>query len=366
MSKANVKLTLMLIIGFLTYGLAGVGAIFLMSTLSYFAIGRDSAASHGISQVDSSRLGGLAIAIVVACYLIGMLILTPYVPGAMRSDQEFYLWSSVLACAFLGLAEDLKADFLTPVLRLACKFVVFGALLWFWPNFIPSNLGIPGVDKLIELPVIGWFVVTVFCVGFINAFNMADGANGLVPGICVAAFTVFFLEYGRPTEGLFLFACLMFLIFNLISGWFFLGDMGSYGIGAIILAYGLNGVANGDFSAAFMAALLAYPCIDFLVSIVRRVRDGRSPFSADNDHLHNRLHRLIRGSVKSKVLANSLTGLTISGSTAGLTVWAYNFEWWSLNSNGWAILFLIEVILYWKAYSLTGKFKGITQFSEAV
>ena len=40
----------------------------------------------------------------------------------------------------------------------------------------------------------------------------------------------------------------MFLIFNVISGWFFLGDTGSYGLGAIILGYGLNGVAAENFS----------------------------------------------------------------------------------------------------------------------
>ena len=364
MSKANVKLLLMVFIGFFTYGLVGVGAILLMTLLSYIAVGRDAAASHGISQTDSSRLGGLAIAGIVTIYLVGMLLLTPYVPGAMRSNQDFFLWLAVLACALLGLAEDLKADFLTPTLRLACKFLVFGSLFWFWPEFIPHSLGIPLVDQLLAPPILAWIIITVFAVGFINAFNMADGANGLVPGICVAAFTIFFLEYGRPTEGLFLFACLMFLVFNLISGWFFLGDMGSYGIGAIIVCYGLNGVANGDFSALFMASLVAYPCLDFLVSIVRRLRLGRSPFSADNDHLHNRLHKLIKGSVRSKVLANSLTGLTISGSTAGLTLWAYVFEWWALASNSWFLLFTLECCLYWLAYSLTEKTKGITQYAE--
>ena len=54
--KANVKLAIMSLMGVLFYGLAGLGVILLMKLLSYFAMGRDLASSHGISQTDSSRL----------------------------------------------------------------------------------------------------------------------------------------------------------------------------------------------------------------------------------------------------------------------------------------------------------------------
>jgi len=363
-SKADFKLAIMSLLGFLFYGLAGLGVILLMKLLSYFAIGRDFASSHGISLTDSSRLGGLAITIVVGCYLFGILMLTPYVPGAMRSNQEFYLWLAIAACALLGLAEDLKADFLTPILRLTCKFLVFGSLLFFWPNLVPDKIGIPGLDQVLQIPIVAWSVMTIFCVGFINAFNMADGANGLVPGIATAAFAVFFIEYGRPTEGFFLFACLIFLIFNVVSGWFFLGDMGSYGIGAVIVAYSLNGVVAGEFSIWFMASLLAYPCLDFLVSIIRRLKAGRSPFSADNDHLHNRLHRQLKRVVKSRVLSNSLTGLIISASSAGLTLFAFMDSWWLPNSPEWIILFTAEIMLYAVAFKLTTDESSATQFAE--
>ena len=363
-NKSDLKLAIMSLIGFLFYGLAGLGVILLMKCLSYFAMGRDLASSHGISQTDSSRLGGLAITIVVGCYLFGILMLTPYVPGTMRSNQDFYLWLAIAVCALLGLAEDIKADFLTPLLRLICKFLVFGSLLFFFPGLIPVAIGVPGLDQALQIPILAWSLVTIFCVGFINAFNMADGANGLVPGIATAAFAIFFIEYGRPTEGFFLFACLIFLVFNVVSGWFFLGDMGSYGIGAIIVAYSLNGVAAGEFSVWFMASLLAYPCIDFLVSILRRLRAGRSPFSADNDHLHNRIHRQLKRVIKSRVLSNSLTGIMISGSSAGLTLFAFINQWWLTSSHEWIILFVAQVLLYGVVFKLTNDENSATQFAE--
>ena len=203
-----------------------------------------------------------------------------------------------------------------------------------------------GLDFLLGIPLAAWVLVTIFCVGFVNAFNMADGANGLVPGIAVAALSVFFMEYGRVAEGVLLFACFIFLVFNVISGWFFLGDMGSYGLGAAVAGYALYGVAVGDFSIWFMAALLAYPCIDFLTSIGRRLWQGQSPFVADNGHLHNRLHGQLKRVIKSRVLANSLTGLIISVSSSGVTVIGYLNDWWPVTSHNWLIVFVAQYVVY--------------------
>ena len=175
---------------------------------------------------------------------------------------------------------------------------------------------------------------------------MAHGANGLVPGIAVAASSVFFMEYGRVAEGVLLFACFIFLVFNVISGWFFLGDMGSYGLGAAVAGCALYGVAVGDFSIWFMAALLSYPCIDFLTSIGRRLWQGQSPFVADNGHLHNLLHGHLKRVIKSRVLANSLTGLIISGSSSAVTVIGYVNEWWPVTSHNWLIVFLAQYVVY--------------------
>ena len=346
MNKTLIKILLMSVIASISFGLAGVGVILLMTLLSYVAIGRDSSASHGISWVESSRLGGLAIGVVFISYVIGLVLLSPYTPGVVRESRELYLWTAISLCALLGLAEDIQPDFLTPRLRLVSKLIVFGALLWACPEFIPSEVGVWGLDYLLDIPLVAWVLMTVFCVGFVNAFNMADGANGLVPGITVAALSVFFLEYGRVTEGVLLFACSMFLVFNLISGWFFLGDMGSYGLGAVVAGYAVYGVAVGDFSIWFMAALLSYPCIDFLTSIGRRLWQGHSPFTADNGHLHNHLHRQLKKVIKSRVLANSMTGLIISGSSAGITVLGYLNKWWPATSDQWLIVFMAQYLVY--------------------
>ena len=77
-------------------------------------------------------------------------------------------------------------------------------------------------------------------------------------------------------------------------------------------------------------------------------------FSPDNDHLHNSLFRQIRRRVDSPVLANSLTGLLISGFTSGVTVLGYLQAWWSLSSNDWWVLFAVQAVLYLVVYWATG------------
>jgi UDP-N-acetylmuramyl pentapeptide phosphotransferase/UDP-N-acetylglucosamine-1-phosphate transferase len=286
------------------------------------------------------------IGIVFISYIVGLMITSPYTPGVLRSSHYLYVWSGVLICCLLGLAEDIKADFLSPRLRLGSKFVVFGALFYLVPGLVPQSLGVPGLDRLLQIDLIAWALTVIFCVGFINAFNMSDGANGLIPGIATFTVAIFFLTYARPAEGALLFTCSIFLLFNVFTGRFFLGDMGSYGLGAIVVIYGLEGVIQGDFSAAMMAALLAYPCIDFLVSIGRRLARGYSPFAADNGHLHNLIHRWLKTHLSSGLLANSLTGLLITCSSAGLVFVGFMMQWWPITSSEWGWIFVFELLLY--------------------
>lgn len=121
-------------------------------------------------------------------------------------------WIAVGCCGFLGLAEDLRNNYLSPRFRLYAEFVVFSITIGLWPILIPLDLGVSGLDSLMGLPLIGWMLTVIFCVGFVNSINMADGANGLMAGMMTA--------------------CAVFTIFNMISGRLFLGDAGAYGLGA--------------------------------------------------------------------------------------------------------------------------------------
>lgn len=353
LSKAEfIKLLVMVLIISPFFGLPGIFFLICMHVLSILRVGGDSAEKHGISTLPSSRLGGLAIAIMMFAY-IGYTFFTA-TESPVLSYTERSGWIAVLFMAVLGLSEDIKADLLSPTVRLAAQLVFMGGILFAADAYIPDSLGLPVFDYLLSIPLISWVICTIFAVGFVNAVNMADGANGLIPGITFAAFFVFASETGRMFEVGYMSACAIFLVFNVISGRFFLGDMGSYGLGAAVALYGLWFVSEGTISASFLACLLAYPCLDLLMSIFRRVIDRRSPFSPDNEHLHNRLFRQIRGRIDNPVLANSLTGLLISGATSGVTILGYLQAWWPISSNGWLIFFGAEIVLYLFVYRVSG------------
>ena len=353
LSKAEFfKLLTMVLVVSPFFGLPGIFFLICMHVLSIQRVGSDSAEKHGISTLPSSRLGGLAIAVMMFAY-VGFTFVSSD-EGIVLNNTERLGWIAVLFMAFLGLSEDLKADLLSPLVRLAAQLVFMGGVLLAADAYIPDSLGLPVIDYLLAFPLISWILCTIFAVGFVNAMNMADGANGLVPGITFAAFFVFASETGRMLEVGYMSACALFLVFNVISGRFFLGDMGSYGLGAAVALYGLWFVSEGTISASFLACLLAYPCLELLMSICRRLKERRSPFSPDNEHLHNRLFRLSRSHISNPVLANSLTGLIISGSTSGVTVLGYLQGWWPVSGNGWILFFAAQTVLYLMVYWALG------------
>ena len=366
--KDFVHISILVVLAGICFGVVGSIVTILLQWFTLQQAGVDSASKHGISSRASSRLGGLAVMLsVVIFFLFAYLRDSSVFLNDMGElgNHRFGVFA-IMCCAAMGLAEDLKADFLSPTLRLLLKFVLFAGIIFVWPELVPEALGLVGFDYLLSLPLVGAIVTIIFLVGFINAVNMADGANGLIPGIAFFSILLFSIETGRVIDHSFMAACGVFLLFNVLTGRLFLGDAGTYGLGAALAIYGLVFFNTGIFSLGFLAALFAYPCVDFLVSIARRVAVGRSPFSPDNDHLHNRIHFYLRQKFRSQVAANSFTGILISSSTSGLVLFAYMAEWWPSSSNEWGYLFLFECVLYAAVFYLTGLRRTAPQHSAAI
>ena len=366
--KDFIQISLVAVFAGICFGVVGSAITLLLQWFSLQQTGIDSASKHGISDRSSSRLGGLSVMIAVMMFFAVSYYQdsATFLSNLVGYGNHRFGIFAIMCCAALGLAEDLKADFLSPLIRLALKFFLFAGIIFVWPELVPESLGLAGLDYLLSLPFVGALLLIIFLVGFINAVNMADGANGLVPGVAFFSILVFYLQTGRVIDYSFMSACGVFLLFNVVTGRLFLGDAGTYGLGAALAIYGLVFFNTEVFSLAFLASLFAYPCIDFLVSIVRRMMVGRSPFSPDNDHLHNRIHFYLRPKFRSQVASNSLTGLLVSGSTSGLVLLGYVNEWWPASSNEWAYFFVFECFIYAVVFYLTGLRHRATQHAAAI
>ena len=359
--KDLLKLSAMMLLATIFFGLTGLVIMIILQWFTRQSYAQDSVDKHGISKIGASRLGGLAV-ILCTVGLLGVGTYTGLV-GDLRVPFEAqpFGWLAVLACMALGLTEDLYNDYLSPRFRLWVELIIFALLISYRPELIPLDLGVWGLDALMAVPVMGWLLTVIFCVGFINAVNMADGANGLMPGILAIAFSLFFAETGSLVYAALMISCGLFAIFNVISGRIFLGDAGSYGLGAALVLSGLFLFSEGVFSAPFLAVLLAYPCIDFVSAIVRRRWAGRAIFLPDNDHLHNRIHFHFQKRFRSATLANSLTGGVIVASSAGIAMLGNFLNWLPVTSQLWALVFILQCIAYVFIFYLTGLGRPISQ-----
>jgi UDP-GlcNAc:undecaprenyl-phosphate GlcNAc-1-phosphate transferase len=145
-----------------------------------------------------------------------------------------------------------------------------------------------------------------------------DGLDGLATGIvmiCAASFFAFSYllavinglnRAGAPSliTAVVIGLCLGFLPHNFHPAQIFMGDSGAMFLGLLLSASAITLTGQVDASAIteenggivllplFLPfTVLAIPLLDFAMAILRRVKAGRSPFTADREHLHHRIMR---------------------------------------------------------------------------
>lgn len=236
-------------------------------------------------------IGGFAVFAAIALFTVWINGVTPVVGAWLAGGSLLVL---------VGALDD-KYDLNWRVRILAQ--VAAALLLIVWGGVRAAHLG-----PLFGLPDVelGWFSLplSVFAiVGLINALNMIDGIDGLCGALIVAACAMFIaagLYAGAPPIvyrlAMVIGAVAGFLLFNLRYGPFpaarvFLGDAGSGLLGFTIaaIAFRMTQDPVHPVSPILAPYLVAVPVIDCLALILRRLRQGRSPFAAGRDHIHHLL-----------------------------------------------------------------------------
>jgi UDP-GlcNAc:undecaprenyl-phosphate GlcNAc-1-phosphate transferase len=174
---------------------------------------------------------------------------------------------------------------------------------------------------------------TVFIVvGVINALNMADGVDGLAGSLSVVAlglFAAFGLYSGNVlvAERMLAVAAAVagFLVWNARFPWqprakVFLGNGGSMLLGFTIAYASVRLSQSPGFPVSPVLGpwALSLPLIDCVALMIRRWRQGRSPFAADRHHMHHML--LDAGFRASAVVAIIAGGSLVLGVAAALAV----------------------------------------------
>lgn len=237
-----------------------------------------------LHDMPMPRVGGIAMATGV---LLALLI------GGAPTSAMHALGACIAILLVFGVWDDRKT------LRAAPKFLgqaVAVLIAMFWGGIHITSLTL---NERMLLPAwIGLPLTFFFLLGGTNAFNLADGLDGLAGGmalLCLCGTALLAYTVGNTQVGwvavVLIGALVGFLRFNTHPARVFMGDGGSQMIGlcAASLALMLTQDPQIPLSTALPLLLLGMPIIDTLMVMVERLLAGRSPFIADRRHIHYRL-----------------------------------------------------------------------------
>jgi len=236
---------------------------------------------------STPKLGGLSI---FFAFTVGLIIFTFY-------TKEIRILGGLLMGGSLMLIVGLFDD----LYNLSCYRKMTGqtlaAIVAVAFGFVVDTIYLPS-GTVLHLGVWAAPLSVFWIVALTNAINLIDGLDGLASGFAiVVAFFVFagaiiFDNLGIAATSLILIAATLgFLRYNFAPAKIFLGDMGSLFLGFALACISLKAFTLPETGShvAVLLVLFLVPLADTFIAILRRVREGRHPFSADKKHIHHRL-----------------------------------------------------------------------------
>lgn len=351
------------------------GAISLPLTLLAERLGRKLNALDGqgvAGQVKAPvrrvpNIGGIglfwAIAIPMIGGLIGVWFFSPqiadrfpsvlaYLPGI---KQETPLAAKLLGCLallhILGLIDDRKplGPWFKMVVMAGCAALIASTSDTRLLTLLDAKVGGPWLSIA---ATILWMVVVTNAMNFID--NM-DGLSGGVAAIAGSAFLAAALVNGQWFVGaslaLLVGALIGFLVRNFPPARIFMGDGGSLVVGFLLAFLTVRTtyyssspgtpLAGGWYGVFMPLIVLAVPLYDFASVVIIRLRQGRSPFVGDLQHLS---HRLVRRGMSRRSAVLVIYGLTAATAIGGIILGSLK-PWQAAIVGGQTLLILVSLAI---------------------
>ena len=257
-----------------------------------------SDSSVGIQKVHKGitpRIGGVGI-------LAGYIAAASLMSGSAYTPN-LLVWDLLVAASpalMFGLAEDLTKRVGTKERLLAT--MMSGVVAWYLTGYALFRVDVPGIDSILGFTPIA-VLFTAFAIGGVaNAINMIDGFNGLASGtviICLAAMGFMAWQVGDHQIVLLILVVaattLGFFLVNFPYGKLFLGDGGAYMLGFMTAWIAVMLSARHPEQISPWAPLLAcaYPILEAVFSMGRRIMRGLAMDQPDRTHLHSLVYRRV-------------------------------------------------------------------------
>ncbi len=238
------------------------------------------------------RGGGLVImaVVVVVVTMVAVVVRAP-----VWTVGSAGLAAASVAFAVLGGIDD-RRSVPAPV-RLVIQLLLAA--------FAAAAVAVDGhtIAALIAVPTL---------VGFVNTFNFMDGING-ISGLTALVIAVSVVEVGWSHEGPVVViaaavagSSLGFVVHN-VRGGIFLGDVGSYFLGASLVALSLAAWIGGGSAVVLAMPFVPY-IADVAATLVRRLRRGADVLRPHREHAYQRLANGRWSHMSTSVLYAALAG----------------------------------------------------------
>ena len=213
----------------------------------------------------------------------------------------------MIASTSLIFLVALKDDLVTvrPSIKIITEIFSIIVLMYFTDFPVIDFHGFLGLNQL-PLPV-SYLIVLIGMLGIINSYNLIDGIDGLAAIIAIIIFSSFGLMF-FVAGGLWFYVLICcsfvgmlgaFLIYNFSNkNKIFMGDTGSLIIGFFIAICSIKFLEMDALSLAsfsflpenifyILSAILWIPLFDMIRIVYVRIKNKKSPFYPDRNHLHH-------------------------------------------------------------------------------
>ena len=220
----------------------------------------------------------------------------------MFKNIIFFEYLSICTLFFLlGFVDDIRIN-IKPKIRLALM-IIFLIFLIKYNNFYLDNTGITVLNNWLDNLEIFSLIFICLCFLFVvNGANLIDGYNGLLGFhsliILINLFLINYLSKNNDLANLLFFVILILIIFlkyNFPKAKVFLGDSGSYLLGAFIAISTIEtSILNPTISPFYFCILLFYLFFEVFFSFFRKlIKEKISPIHPDRKHLHMLLYKIL-------------------------------------------------------------------------
>lgn len=279
----------------ISFVLSVIIGIIILPILRKFKIGqivRDDGPKEHLKKNGTPIMGGLIIIIPVVMILIFNI----------TKDLIYLLpLCSILGFALIGFIDDFKklilknTDGLSPKGKIIGQFIISAIFILLYINYfkIGTDIIIPFLNEPYVLGLGIFVIFTVFVlIGTTNACNLTDGLDGLLGGVSVIIMTFFTIVAlkRQDTQMVILGSAVIgstlgFLIFNVHPAKIFLGDTGSFALGAAI-----STIAIYEKMPLYLIIVCFIPIIDTISVIIQvvyfKITKGKRIFKMAPFHHH--------------------------------------------------------------------------------